>query len=133
MHTLPRNFPYKPRRGWHSFAQNVKKLEVYLDMIKNGSFPLLKGHVLTTEDLSMRVHILNIMCKGTTSWLSEENFDKSVLERLKPLQDDGLVNIDRNTLTVTSQGKAFLRNICMAFDMRLWENKPNSQIFSRAV
>ena len=119
--------------SWSGFAQNVKKLETYLGLIQTDTFPLMKGHILTDEDLSMRVHILNIMCKGTTSWLFEDRFDQSVIDRLKPLENDGLIEIHDDTLTITPIGKAFLRNICMAFDMRLWENKPESQLFSMAV
>jgi oxygen-independent coproporphyrinogen-3 oxidase len=34
---------------------------------------------------------------------------------------------------VTEKGKAFIRNICMAFDLRLKRFKPDRQLFSMTV
>jgi oxygen-independent coproporphyrinogen-3 oxidase len=44
-----------------------------------------------------------------------------------------LIELNSWGLKVTNTGKAFLRNICMALDARLWEDKPTSQLFSMAV
>ncbi len=46
----------------YAFAQNVKVVEDYIRLINNNELPVLKGHILTTEDLIIRNHILNIMC-----------------------------------------------------------------------
>ena len=120
--------------SWNAFAQNVKQLEAYLGLIRENTLPLMKGHILTEDDLTTRIHILNIMCKGSTSWhFEDKSFYSRALRRLQPMEEDGLVEIGDDSLTVTKTGKAFLRNICMAFDTRLWENKPESQIFSMAV
>ena len=43
----------------------------------------------------------------------------------------GFARNDR--LTVTSAGKAFVRNICMAFDLRMKRNVPETQLFSMTV
>lgn len=122
--------------SWYAFAQNVKTVEDYLNLIKAGELPVFKGHVLNSEDLILRKHILNIMCKGKTAWNhhfepTEAVFDG--IERLQPLADDGLIELDSCGLKVTPLGKHFLRNICMALDARLWANKPSSQKFSMAV
>jgi oxygen-independent coproporphyrinogen-3 oxidase len=118
---------------WFAFAQNVKKVEEYLELINNGEIPVFKGHFLTEEDLLMRKHILNIMCKGETHWdqsdLSNDAFE-SALERLHELVADGLITREDYSLKVTTKGERFLRNICSAFDARLWAKEPNQQIFS---
>jgi oxygen-independent coproporphyrinogen III oxidase len=119
--------------SWHAFAQNIKQVEAYLGLIKKGTFPLMKGHILTDEDLTNRIHILNIMCKDSTSWLFEDKSYSNIMRRLQTMKEDGLIEINNDSLTVTQTGKAFLRNVCMAFDTRLWENKPESQLFSMAV
>jgi oxygen-independent coproporphyrinogen-3 oxidase len=43
------------------------------------------------------------------------------------------VDIRSGEVTVTEKGRPFIRNICMAFDARLWEKLPQSQLFSSAI
>jgi oxygen-independent coproporphyrinogen-3 oxidase len=49
------------------------------------------------------------------------------------MEDDGLLVIGSSSLHVEEKGRPFLRNICMAFDARLWAEMPQSQIFSKTV
>jgi oxygen-independent coproporphyrinogen-3 oxidase len=122
--------------SWYAFAQNVKKVEDYIDLINHDQLPVVKGHILTREDLVIRRHILDIMCKGETHWnFHQEPIDSLFegIERLQTLVEDGLVELDSWSLRVTPEGKRFLRNICMALDARLWENKPTTRLFSMAV
>jgi oxygen-independent coproporphyrinogen-3 oxidase len=122
--------------SWNAFAQNVKTVEEYFALIKNGDLPVFKGHILTQEDLIIRRHILNIMCKGHTNWNHHRETTEAIfdgLDRLKPLEDDGLIETDSLGLRVTPLGKDFLRNICMCLDARLWADKPTMPLFSMAV
>jgi oxygen-independent coproporphyrinogen-3 oxidase len=120
---------------WTGFAQNEKNVEAYLASIAAGTIPVVKGHLLNEEDLVLRKHILDIMCKGATSW-ADVNMQCDALfeglERMDELAADGLVQINDESLFVTDKGKRFLRNICMALDARLWNNRPTSQLFSMA-
>lgn len=119
---------------WTAFAQNVKSVEEYRGMVRQGEFPLAKGHVLTTEDLILRRHILDIMCKGVTLLQTTDDIDAvQILARLAPLEKDGLIAIDTNIIEVTELGWSFLRNVCMAFDQRLHNNRTDNPIFSQAV
>lgn len=121
---------------WTGFAQNVKKVEDYLELVNSGEIPVFKGHMLSAEDLVLRQHILNIMCKGATSWSSAASQHVSLWEgllRMQELEADGLVEIAEQSLRVTPLGKRFLRNICMTLDARLWRNQPATQLFSMAV
>ncbi len=119
--------------SWFGYAQNEKTVESYLQRINAHELPLIKLHTLTDEDMLLRQHILNIMCTGQTSWNKHSSFADAmfdIIERLEPLAADGLITLDTWSLRVTPLGKRFLRNICMAFDARLWENKPATQLFS---
>ncbi|MCX2480068.1 oxygen-independent coproporphyrinogen III oxidase [Pedobacter sp. MC2016-15] len=121
--------------SWTAFAQNVKKVEEYLELVNAGRLPLFKGHLLNAEDLVIRRHILNLMCTGRTSWAAPEQQTPSLWEgllRMRLIAEDGLVVMDENQLQVTPEGKRFLRNICMALDARLWANQPQTQLFSMA-
>lgn len=122
--------------AYYAFAQNVKTVEQYLDLINAGELPVFKGHIMTDEDLVVREHILEIMCNGATNWghyIKPFVAISQGIERLQPFADDGLVELDRSGLSVTLLGKGFLRNICMAIDARLWADKPDSQLFSMAI
>ncbi|HVW94518.1 MAG TPA: oxygen-independent coproporphyrinogen III oxidase [Mucilaginibacter sp.] len=122
--------------SWYAFAQNVKNVEEYLSIIKEGRLPLIKGHILTNEDRVIRRHILNIMCRGYTPWGDTTNTSiakQDISERLLPLEEDGLVSIETGGVRVLAEGKRFLRNICRCFDARLWREVSKEQVFSMAV
>lgn len=121
--------------SWFGFAQNEKDLEAYYKRIENKQLPVFKGHELNDEDLIIRQHVLNIMCRFETNWTNELHFTDltDVLISLKELENDGLINLNHEDLKVTEKGKAFIRNICMAFDLRLKRNKPDRQLFSMTV
>lgn len=122
--------------SWTAFAQNVKSVEGYLEKINAGELPLFRGHLLTAEDLILRQHILNIICKGETSWQREDQQCHalySALEQLEEPEHDKLVKIVPFNLKVTTTGKNFIRNICMAFDARLHRSQPEAQLFSQTV
>ncbi len=122
--------------SWYGFAQNVKSIESYYDLLKNNILPVYRGHILNGEDLIIRKHILNLMCRFKTAW-SENNlyFDEisEVVTRLQEMKIDGLLNIGSNTIEVTKKGQPFVRNICMAFDLLLQRKQPDTQLFSMTV
>jgi oxygen-independent coproporphyrinogen-3 oxidase len=122
--------------SWTGFIQNIKTVEEYQKAIELGHLAIFKGHQLTSEDLILRKHILNIMCNGQTSWRNKDEQCDEIyfaLERLKEMKKDGLVTIEPFELKVTEQGRAFLRNICTCFDARYWAKTPGAKIFSSAV
>ena len=120
---------------WNGFAQNVKDLEDYHQLVEWGQLPLFKGHILTEEDLIIRQHIQNLMCRFETSWNGNLYFTEihAVIYALREMQQDGLLIIAGNSLKVTAAGKAFIRNICMAFDLRMKHDAPEKQLFSMTV
>ncbi|WP_396147249.1 oxygen-independent coproporphyrinogen III oxidase [Flavobacterium sp.] len=122
--------------SWNSFAQNEKSLESYYQKINANNLPVFRGHHLTTEDVIIRKHILNLMCHFETSWNNNDTFFPEiydVLVSLYEMQLDGLLYIETNKLTVTDLGKAYVRNICMAFDLRLKRAAPQTELFSMTV
>jgi len=122
--------------SWYSFAQNVKTVEEYQEIVNNGEFPVFRGHLLHDEDLVIREHILNMMCHLETNWSDERlkftDLSKS-LEKLAEMEKDGLVVISEDGLTIPEKGRPFVRNICMAFDLRLIANKPTTKVFSSTI
>ena len=121
---------------WYGFSQNVKGIESYYSLVNEGVIPVQKGHILSNEDLIIRKHILNLMCHFKTDWKSSEMCFKAlpnVLQRLEELEKDELIKIDDNSIKMTSKGKPFVRNVCMAFDLLLQRKQPEKQLFSMTV
>lgn len=122
--------------SWYGFSQNLKSVETYTEVVNQGRLPLLRGHLLSQEDLIIRQHILNIMCHFKTSWTDEEaqfNQLSECLDRLSEMIKDDLVKVHDNGLVVLPKGRPFVRNICMAFDLHLIRNKPKTKIFSMTI
>lgn len=122
--------------SWYGFAQNSKNLEVYQELVKNNKIPVFKGHMLSVEDEVIRKHILNLMCAMETSWFNEQMLFSDlpfVLQRLDKMRQDGLIQINTHQLIVTEKGRPFVRNVCMAFDIRLHKKIPHTRLFSMTV
>lgn len=122
--------------SWYSFAQNEKSIEAYYEMLEQNQLPVVKGHVLTDEDLKIRKHILNLMCTFRTDYSdSSKQLDcmTEILEELRELEKDNLIKIENQQLYITRKGRPYVRNVCMAFDLRLQRNKPTRQLFSMTI
>ena len=122
--------------SWYSFAQNVKNVEEYQDLIAQDILPVYRGHALNSEDLLIRQHILNLMCKLETSWKTPETqFEElpEVLANLAEMEDDGLIEIGTDYLKVKEKGRPYVRNVCMAFDLLLQRSIPETQLFSMTI
>ena len=122
--------------SWYSFVQNEKNIDDYTRKVEQGKLPVFRGHLLNDSDLVIRRHILNIMCQLQTSWEDPKLYVDEIPEvvnRLAEIEKDGLIEIDGFSLRVKQEGRMFLRNICMAFDLRLIENKPATRIFSMTI
>jgi len=121
---------------WWGYVQNEKKVEDYYKRIDAGELPIFRGHVLTREDLILRKHILRLMTQFETSWSAANEVCDDVykaVERLSEMEFDDLIEIQPYQLRITEKGKAFVRNVCMAFDARMWENVPQTALFSSTV
>ncbi len=121
--------------SWYAFAQNEKSLEDYQERVNKGELPVFRGHLLTDTDLIIRTHILNLMCHLETEWSHglDKNTKEAILLRLKEMTDDGIVEVNEKKVSVKEEGRMFIRNVCMAFDLRLIENKPETRVFSMTI
>ena len=76
------------------------------------------------------------MCSFETTWNKDDNDVVDFAEicsRLTEMESDGLCVIGDNFLKVTEKGQGFVRNICMAFDLRLYRKAPTTSLFSQTV
>jgi len=118
----------------YAYAQNVKKVEDYIDALKDGGLPIFKGHTLTDEDLLMRECILHISCRGELEGdLFSRGMDESTRESLSEMEQDGILHLLDDSLRITTAGAPFVRNICRVFDRRLNSVDLQDQIFSKSI
>jgi oxygen-independent coproporphyrinogen III oxidase len=119
--------------SWFGFAQNEKHIEDYQSKIQTKELSIFRGHILSNEDLFLRKAILELMCQFSTKLSSDFiHFDK-IKENLIQLELDCLIHIDEETINVTEKGIPFVRNVCMAFDAYLFDNKLDKPMFSKTI
>jgi oxygen-independent coproporphyrinogen-3 oxidase len=122
--------------SWTAFAQNVKKLEDYYKILADNEIPVYRGHILSREDQIIRKHILNLMCTLHTQWTEEEknhiNFE-TIKTALAEMQEDGLITVGSESVRIKENGRPFVRNLCMAFDVLLNRKQPQKQLFSMTI
>ncbi len=122
--------------SWTAFAQNVKTVKEYQELVEQGIIPIFRGHKLNKEDLYIRKHILEIMCHFKTKWHKDEengSYFEAINKRLEPFFQDDLIQQKEDWLIVNEAGKLFVRNICMAFDLKLNRAKPTTRLFSQTI
>lgn len=113
------------------FHQNEKAFPVYERRVRQQEIPTLRGHLLTEEDRALREQILTFMTRFEVDLQPGQPEDARSF--LRPMLDDGLVQIVNDRLSLTAEGTPFLRNACMFFDQRLRRQEQRPQMFSQAV
>jgi oxygen-independent coproporphyrinogen-3 oxidase len=119
----------------YAYAQNEKKVEAYAQTISENSLAVLKGHLQAEEDLLLKTCILEVACQGK---ISVETLDRvsndSIRKALNTFQAEGILKHNNGGFQVTHLGRAFVRNICNAFDLRQHLNsRDTNNLFSRAI
>jgi oxygen-independent coproporphyrinogen-3 oxidase len=121
-----------------AYSQNVKDLESYDKLIKQGKLAVFKGVDLHEDDKIRRAVIMQLICHFDLHFADIEqaqaiNFSDyfaDELDALKPMQTDGLLTLDSEGIKVLPAGRLLIRNICMVFDRYLAQKQ---QQFSRVI
>jgi len=112
----------------HAYAQNTKSLQEYYRTIASGRPAIRKGYFLREEDKAFKQHILEIACKGHTTldrtW--DTQLKEWTLPVLRDLEQDGLVRVEGDEVSLTKEGQPFLRHVCKAFDLHLLHARPQA-------
>lgn len=117
----------------YAYSQNQKKVEDYVDSIKQDGSAVAKGHMLSDLDLDIRQCILQISCKGELREdLLEKVVDRSILDVLIEMENEGILYLWNDGLKVTAAGEPFIRNICRVFDRRM-DAENSRDVFSKSI
>jgi oxygen-independent coproporphyrinogen-3 oxidase len=127
------------RIGAH-YAQNAKTLDEYYDALRRREFSIVRGLMLSRDDLVRRAVIMAVMCQGRVDIESIElaylidfrQYFAPELRQLEPLVESGLVQLESDGVRVTALGWYFVRAVAMVFDRHLQADKTVER-FSRII
>jgi oxygen-independent coproporphyrinogen-3 oxidase len=126
-----------------SFAQSHRSVNDWEAAVTRDGVATQRGHRLSRDDVERRWVIERIMCHGEVRAPEyEDAFGRAFgaayadeLASLAPLKADGLVALDADgSLKVTPAGRLLVRNVAMAFDAYLAEQRSSGvRMFSKTV
>jgi oxygen-independent coproporphyrinogen III oxidase len=115
-----------------AYSQNEKTLSAWYAGIDRGDLPVARGFALNEDDLLRRALIGQLMCNFTLPYASLAlpggasfaAYFAPELDKLRTLEQDGLVSIGASAIDVTPRGRLLIRNVCMLFDRYLGLPRP---------
>lgn len=119
----------------YAYAQNLKKVEAYSAAVAANGLAVFKGHIQTAEDIHTKQLILEIACHGSIRLKDVAGNDPLIRATLAEMRREGIISVAADGYKVTENGRAFIRNICSAFDRHLQaENAAGGAgVFSKAI
>lgn len=123
-----------------SYSQNPRDLPSWQIALDEGRLPVFRGMVLSEDDQLRADLIQRLMCQGEIPISALERrygidfpvYFADAMERLRPLEADGLVSVYPDRIEVTARGRMLLRNIAMCFD-RYLQQPVDTPRFSKAI
>ncbi len=124
----------------NTYAQNLRSLDDYYACIDAGELAVFRGVALNHDDELRRAVITQLICNFTlqTDRVADEwsidfaRYFADELDRLRQMESDGLLSIDRGRIEVLPRGRLLIRNICMVFDRYLGGTGQSAR-FSRVI
>ncbi len=125
----------------NTYSQNLREPSEYQERIANGELAVFRGFELSDEDILRREVIIEVMCHSRIDFADierrygidfNEHFAEE-LERLNPLAEDGLIEMDRRHVQVLPRGRLLLRHVAMAFDAYLEREATEGKRYSRVI
>jgi len=122
----------------NSFSQNHRDIDAYYAALDAGHLPIFRGMSLSKDDRIRGLVIQELICHFRLDFeLINRRFDINFseyfakeLQQLEPMQNDGLLVLNADSIEVLPVGRLLIRNICMKFDAYL---QKSSQQFSKVI
>lgn len=110
-----------------TYSQNAKTMQEYCNMLDGDQFPVVRGLILSRDDLVRRAVIMALMCQGDLAIDAIEEAHLIVfrqyfareLRLLEQQAEQGLVELSDHRIKVTPRGWFFVRAVAMVFDRYL--------------
>jgi oxygen-independent coproporphyrinogen-3 oxidase len=122
------------------YAQNVKTLDEYYDILDRDELPVLRGIELTADDLLRRTIIQALMCHFELSIESLEiahlikfhEYFAEELADLRAMEEAGLLRVSDEWISVLPAGRLLVRGIAMVFDRYLRADRERAR-YSKVI
>ena len=123
-----------------TYAQNHKELRQYYANVEERGIALHKGLSLSRDDCVRRDVIKALICNFRLEFdrlekqyhIDFKDYFAEDLALLRPLAEDGLLELTENGITVSPRGRLLIRNICLCFDVYSRQLAKRQQ-FSRII
>jgi len=114
-----------------TYAQNVRTLDEYYECLRGGGLPTQRGIQLNADDLVRRAVIMALMCHfevakesiATAHLIDFDDYFARELAELVHFQEAGLIECNKDWISVTPKGKLLVRAMAMVFDRYLREDR----------
>jgi len=124
----------------NAYSQNSTSTKEYEDLLSADSLPVKRGIEIDRDDTLRGEVIQELMCYDRLIFADFEkehgvdfrSYFLHELERLQPLEKDGLVQVDDEQIAISAKGRLLLRSIAMVFD-RYLNADDGSDRFSKAI
>lgn len=122
------------------YSQNERGMEDYYRRLDAGNLAIFRGFELDFDDLLRRDVIMELICHFRLSMREIErtygiafhDYFSEELGELRQMHEDGLVEVNSDSIAVLPVGKLLIRNICMVFDRHLRERQ-GAQRYSKVI
>ncbi|AUM01610.1 oxygen-independent coproporphyrinogen III oxidase [Rhodocyclaceae bacterium] len=123
-----------------TYAQNVKTLDEYYDILDQDELPVLRGIELTADDLLRRAIIQALMCHFELSiesiqiahLIDFKEYFAAELADLREMEEAGLLKIEDDWISVLPAGRLLVRGIAMVFDRYLRADRERAR-YSKVI
>ncbi|WDL70628.1 oxygen-independent coproporphyrinogen III oxidase [Helicobacter winghamensis] len=127
--------------GSDYYAQNFKTMLEYQNALDNGILPFQKGVKLNADDKLRKAVIMQLMSNFRLNFhmiesqfnINFTNYFADALEALKPLENAGLIALNKDGIQVSQTGMLLIRNIAMPFDAYLKHINTSQKVFSKTI
>ncbi|WP_433899324.1 oxygen-independent coproporphyrinogen III oxidase [Pseudomonas sp. PSE1(2024)] len=121
------------------YCQNSSDLNHYQNTLAGAQLATSRGLVCNADDRLRRAVIQQLICNFSLDFAEIErsfNIDfqgyfSALWPQLQGMAQDGLIELDRERITVLPAGRLLVRSVCMVFDAYL--EQQNRQRFSRVI
>ncbi|MDH3552452.1 MAG: oxygen-independent coproporphyrinogen III oxidase [Gammaproteobacteria bacterium] len=122
------------------YSQNSVTTMEYEKLLEDGRLPVRKGIAVDDDDLVRADVIQSLMCYDqllfddfdATHDVEFRTYFAAELDRLQPLIDDELIDVNAEGIRIRPKGRLLLRNIAMIFDRYINDRQTDNR-FSKAI
>lgn len=124
----------------NSYYQSAKDLDSYYNFLNADQLPILRGLLLSPDDVLRREIIQQIMCQFELNYaavaekyqLDFASYFAAELAELPELAEIGLITLTPSGFQVSNKGRFLIRNVAKVFDRYLRANQDNRR-YSKVI